>query len=127
MAGKKLKKLTPPDVERCQAEKPNGHSFMTLGGRPALERCDRKPTVIVTESKRMLDGFQGSMALCDGCLAVFRRQMPKDYATVRDITDTFPEGWRKVVPPTCDCCSKPAVYQHTKGGLRCEACPRPNK
>ncbi len=97
---------------------------MTLGGRPAFERCDRKPTVIVTESKRMLDGLQGSMSLCDGCLAVFRKQMPKDYATVKDITDTYPEGWRKFTL-RCDLCEKPAIYKHTSGGFRCETCPRP--
>lgn len=79
------KSLTPPDLERCQAEKPNGHSFMTLGGRPGRVRCDDKPTVIVTENEPGPDGQQGSMALCGHCLGVFQKQMPKDYATVSDI------------------------------------------
>lgn len=81
----KKKPLTPPDLKRCQSEKPNGHTFMTLGGRPGMERCDRKPTVIVTENKSGEDGRKGSMSLCVGCLAQFRKQMPRGFATVKDI------------------------------------------
>ena len=79
------KKLTPPDLKQCQAEKPNGNSFMTLGGSPGLERCTAKPSVIVTERKPGLDGLKGSMALCDECLAVLRKQLGENYATVQPI------------------------------------------
>jgi hypothetical protein len=60
----KKKALIPPDLERCQAEKPNGHTFMTLGGSPGRERCKDKPTVIVKEKKPGKDGQCGSMTLC---------------------------------------------------------------
>lgn len=73
------KELTPPDLERCQADKPNGHTFMTLGGRPGLERCKDKPTVIVHEKKPGKDGLMGSMSLCTHCLIQFMQQVcPKD-------------------------------------------------
>lgn len=88
MAKKKKNTLTPPDLKQCQAEKPNGYNFMTLGGRPGLERCTNKPMVIIHENKPGKDGLQGSMTLCDGCLAVFRQQMPRDYATVKDIDES---------------------------------------
>lgn len=122
-AKKKAKKpLTPPDFDRCQAEKPNGHSFMTLGGRPGLERCDRKPTVLVTEKKPGADGRAGSMTLCDGCLAVFRKQMPKDLVDIKDLDDV--PHWKKV---HCDLCENPVQYIHPEGGKRCATCPRPHK
>jgi hypothetical protein len=114
----KKKGLTPPDLKQCQAEKPNGHTFMTLGGKPGMVRCDRKPTVILTENKPGADGQKGSMSLCDGCLAQFRKQMPRNFATVRDI-----EGWEEV---HCDLCPKPIAYQHPHGGKRCKTCPRPD-
>ena len=71
-----MKPLTPPDLRQCQAEKPNGYSFMTLGGSPGLERCTATPTVIVTEIHPGSDGRRGSMALCDECLAVLNQQAP---------------------------------------------------
>lgn len=73
--------LTPPDRDRCQAEKPNGSSFMTLGGRPGLERCANRPTVVAAETTPGEDGRRGGMSLCADCLAVFERQMPAGYAT----------------------------------------------
>jgi len=80
-------KLRPPDLKRCQAEKPNGHSFMTIGGRPGgRERCGAAPTVIATEIKPGKDGQIGSMALCDDCLEVFQEQMPGK-AKIRRITE----------------------------------------
>ncbi len=45
------KAFTQVDLDQCQAEKPNGHSFMTLGGRPGLVRCTNKPSVIITEDE----------------------------------------------------------------------------
>lgn len=34
-------------------------------------------------------------------------------------------GWRRIQFPRCDTCSKPAVWRHPAGGLRCDKCPRP--
>lgn len=85
MGARKVKKLTPPDLLRCQAEKPNGESFMTLGGGPKLERCRREPTVIATEIKPGKDGQIGSMSLCDKCAAVLQKQMPGT-TSIRRIT-----------------------------------------
>lgn len=65
--------IEPFDTERCQAEKPNGYTFMTLGGRPDLERCKSKPEVLVTDARPAKDGKIGHMTLCDGCLAVFKK------------------------------------------------------
>lgn len=70
--------LIPPDRTRCQAEVPNGHSFMTLGGHlPGRARCDNRPSVIVVEQVPGKDGKRGSMSLCERCLGVFRQQIPK--------------------------------------------------
>jgi hypothetical protein len=120
MAAKKKQPLIPPDLERCQAEKPNGHSFMTLGGVPGLERCKNKPTMVITEKVAIDSRGKGSMSLCDGCHAQFVRQMPKGTVDVQDV-DTFP-AWRSI---PCDLCAKPAQYEHPKGGRRCGTCPRP--
>jgi len=68
-------KLIPPDLTKCQAEKPNGNTFMTLGGSPGLERCKNKPTTIVKEINPGKDGNKGSMSLCTHCLLVFMKQM----------------------------------------------------
>ena len=62
-----MSELTPPDFDRCQAEKPNGNTFMTLGGRPGLVRCREKPLYIVTEKEPGSDGQRGSMSLCESC------------------------------------------------------------
>ena len=77
--------LTPPDLNRCQAEKPNGNTFMTCGGLPAMERCDAKPAVIVTEAKPGADGLCGSMSLCNDCWKVLLRQCGPDFAYARPI------------------------------------------
>ena len=76
--------LIPPDHERCQAEKPNGHGSMTLGGSPGRVRCDAKPTVIAVERTAGADGQRGSMSLCDGCRAQLDMQCPglADYLPV---------------------------------------------
>lgn len=70
-----MKTLTPPDLERCQAEIRPAHSFMTLGPRPSYERCREKPTAIVKELKPGEDGQCGSMALCTGCLIQFMQRV----------------------------------------------------
>ncbi len=119
MGSVKKKAPAPPDLVRCQAEKPNGHSFMTLGGSPGFERCASKPTVILTENTPGRDGHKGSMALCDACLAQFRKQMPADFATIEPIPVS---KWAQV---SCDLCDSPIAYRHPEGGLRCTTCPRP--
>jgi len=65
------------DVNQCQAEKPNGNSFMTLGGIPGLERCKNVPKYIVIERtmKEEEDNFQGAMSMCVDCKNVFITQM----------------------------------------------------
>lgn len=77
--------LLPPDLERCQAEKPNGNNFMTLGGRPGLVRCENKPAYIVRETKPDGDGIIGSMSLCGDCLEVAKSQLPEGYFTTEEI------------------------------------------
>jgi hypothetical protein len=67
-------KLEPPDRKQCQAEKPNGYTFLTFGGRPGRVRCTNKPRLIVTEKKPGKDGLKGSMSLCPDCFAVFQKQ-----------------------------------------------------
>lgn len=80
-----MKELTPPDLHRCQAEVPNGASFMTCGGRPGRVRCSDKPVVIATENKPGSDGQVGSMSLCQHCAEVFVKQLGADYATLAPI------------------------------------------
>lgn len=80
-----MAELTPPDHKQCQAEKPNGHSFMTLGGVPGMVRCTNKPTKLLTENTPGEDGQTGSMTLCDHCFSVFQKKMPADYATATDL------------------------------------------
>ena len=83
---KKKGKLTPPDEDQCQCERPNGNTFMTFGGVPGHVRCRNKPIVIVTEREvTNEDGEQGSMALCPHCYNKFIEQMGDDFATVRAI------------------------------------------
>lgn len=83
--------LIPADPKRCQAEVPNGHSFMTLGGRPGGRvRCDNIPSVIVVEQVPGADGKCGSMSLCASCLAVFRRQMPNAKVEVKELAASQP-------------------------------------
>jgi hypothetical protein len=79
------KELTPPDLTRCQAEKPNGCSFMTMGGVPKRVRCTDKPIVVATEVKPGDDGQIGSMSLCAECLEVFQKQMGAGFATFKAI------------------------------------------
>lgn len=77
--------LTPPDLDCCQAEKPNGHSAFTLGGVPRRVRCTNKPRFIATETTPGDDGLTGRMSLCAPCRKVFEKQMPEGYATFEEI------------------------------------------
>lgn len=67
--------IEPLDYEQCQAEKPNGVNFMTLGGRFAMVRCKSKPTTILTDAMPAEDGKVGHMTVCDGCLARLKVQV----------------------------------------------------
>ncbi len=71
--------MIPIDKDRCQAEKPNGEGFMTLGGGHKMVRCENKPTIIITEKQAGKDGLFGSMSLCDDCLKVALEQLPQGY------------------------------------------------
>lgn len=74
---KKKSPIIPPDLGTCQAEKPNGHSFMTLGGSLGkLERCTEEPSILIVEKSAGKDGKRGSMSLCKDCFEVFKKQMP---------------------------------------------------
>ncbi len=77
--------LIPPDRKRCQAEKPNGNTFMTLGGVPGMERCKAKPTVIAYENKPAADGLKGSMSLCDSCAKKLVEVSGAAFATLKPI------------------------------------------
>lgn len=77
---KTLTPLIPPDRKQCQAMKPNGNSFMTLGGVSGLVRCATTPTVIAKENSPGDDGRKGSMALCDPCAAKLVEQAGANYA-----------------------------------------------
>lgn len=94
---KKAKPLTPPDLKQCQAEKPNGVNFMTLGGRREMIRCTKKPTVIAIENKPGEDGQIGKMSLCDDCVGAFMKQMPKDYATFTPANQYDPKPYLELL------------------------------
>ena len=79
----KLMRLTPPDLIRCQAEKPNGNSFMTLGGKPGWERCTAVSVWVATEIVPGKDGKKGSMSLCEECRQVMLKQLGSDFATFK--------------------------------------------
>ena len=84
------KSLIPPDLNRCQAEKPGNGPFVIGGeiGNPKNGyriRCRNKPTVIATEKKPGKDGRCGSMSLCDECHNVFIEQLGKNYASFVDV------------------------------------------
>lgn len=76
---KKLSPLEPPDRERCQTLRPNGNTFMTLGGKPGLERCRNRPLMIATEVKPGADGRIGSMSVCGRCMVRMQEQLGVGY------------------------------------------------
>lgn len=78
-----MAELTPYDTERCQALILEG-SFMTLGPRSWV-RCTNKPKVIIAERYPGKDGKQGSMSLCESCLAVFESKYTLQSYVVTDI------------------------------------------
>ena len=76
------KMIKPIDPSRCQAEIPTGASFMTLGGRPGLERCKSLPMYVAVESKSGPDGIKGAMSLCENCAKEFVKQMGTNYTVL---------------------------------------------
>lgn len=72
----KQRVIIKPDIAQCQAEKPNGHTFMTLGGSPGMERCTNFPSIIIVEVEPGSDNKCGSMSLCTDCFRVFKEQNP---------------------------------------------------
>jgi hypothetical protein len=76
--------LEPPDLERCQALIHNGANFMTMGGRPAYNRCTKKPKFIATETSPGEDGRIGSMSVCEICADELNKQLP-GAATLHEI------------------------------------------
>ena len=74
--------LIPADVDRCQAEVPTGHSFMSLGGQPGRERCSNKPIVVAEEIETGEDGMHGSMSLCLECLCKFSTQEREQWSRI---------------------------------------------
>lgn len=71
--------LIPPDPKQCQADKPNGASFMSMGAFPALVRCSNVPSVIITETMPGKDGLIGSMSLCQECLEVAKIRLQNSF------------------------------------------------
>jgi hypothetical protein len=84
-----VKPLDPPDLKRCQAERPTGHSFMTLGPRQKHVRCHEVPVAIATEKEPAADGQRGSMSLCGHCFEVFQKQAGVPAATFKCIDPTL--------------------------------------
>lgn len=80
-----MTKLIPPDKNQCQAEKPNGVNFMTLGGRAKLIRCTNKPAYLMTEKTKGEDGQIGQMTVCADCLAVFDKQVGRDNVIIESL------------------------------------------
>lgn len=83
--------LIPVDRERCQVEEQAEHSFMTLGPRPAPERCTRKARWILTEKEpNPKDGLRGAMSCCDEHLEVARKSgllKHADFELIPEVSD----------------------------------------
>jgi hypothetical protein len=57
---------------------------MVIGPREQ-RRCAEKPVAIVYETKPAEDGLQGSMSLCEKCLAECLGRFPKGFLRVERI------------------------------------------
>lgn len=77
--------MTPPDLNRCQADVPGNGPF-TIGGEIGdprngyRVRCKNKPIVIAIEKRPGTDGLIGAMSLCESCRHEFLKQLGEDYA-----------------------------------------------
>ena len=67
-------KLTPIDIERCQAKISDANIFGLGGRQPKYLRCEEIPTVIVSEKLPGKDGLTGAMSLCNECLIALKKQ-----------------------------------------------------
>lgn len=62
-----MSELTPPDLDRCQAESRPAHSPFNFGPPPKMRRCESKPDFLAVEMTPGVDGKRGSMTLCLPC------------------------------------------------------------
>ena len=81
----KQEDLIPVDYDRCQCEEHNGAHALTVGGKSAYVRCDKRPLYVVTESKPGADGVIGSMSLCEEHHEVLTNQAPAGYFSSKPI------------------------------------------
>lgn len=81
--------LDPIDVRRCQAIKPNGNSFMTIGGVVGRERCKNTATCIIIQISPAEDGLRGGMSVCNECLEVAKFQLGADTFVIQYIEDVL--------------------------------------
>jgi hypothetical protein len=78
--------VTPPDLDRCQADVPGNGPF-TVGGQIGNPRngyrvrCSQKPVVVATERQPGPDGLVGSMSLCASCQAAMVSQLGDGFAS----------------------------------------------
>jgi hypothetical protein len=77
--------LIPVDPLRCQAEQIVYRPFVMGGSTRQTERCANAPTWIAREKKAGDDGRHGEMSLCEPCLKIFEKKMPKGVASFRRI------------------------------------------
>ncbi len=83
--------LIPPDHNCCDTYEHNGYNFMTLGGRPAMERCKRLPRYIGTEAKPGPDGLIGSMSFCEEHAFAAVKQLGEGFTVFVPINQDAPE------------------------------------
>lgn len=85
-----IKKLTPPDLKRCQSEVPGNGPF-TIGGEIGnprngyRTRCKSETAFIATENQPGKDGQTGQMGLCKKCKAAMIDQCGKDFCSFRKV------------------------------------------
>ena len=75
--GKKVQlEPDPPDLTRCQADIQVYRPFVMGGSVKQWNRCENKPTHVITEPKRN-DGLKpGSMSVCTGCFGEAQKRIP---------------------------------------------------
>ncbi len=85
-----INKLTPPDLERCQADAPGNGPFV-IGGQVGdpnngyRVRCKNNTTILTTENKPGKDGQTGQMGLCKKCMGVMIEQCGEDFCSFRSV------------------------------------------
>jgi hypothetical protein len=86
----KKEKLIPPDINQCQADKPNGNTFMTFGGIPKMVRCRNVPEFIAMENNPKRNSERGSMSVCRECSQILIEQLGLTFATFKTINRRSP-------------------------------------